>query len=92
MDKSEYIAEFVDIYGKLDKIAENKTSVALAIFQEIQKDRRTREINMAKTNWGTQKATEKQLDFLKRHGIEFKENISKLEASALIDERTKSRN
>ncbi|MCB4792193.1 MAG: hypothetical protein LHV68_09925 [Elusimicrobia bacterium] len=92
MEKEQYITEFVDIYGKLDKIAENKTEVALAIFQEINKDRRVAVMNVARASQATQPATFKQVEFLKRHGyLKESENISKSEASAMIDELTRGR-
>jgi len=86
MDKEKYITEFVDIYGKLNNISENKTEVALAIFQEINKDRRVSEMNEARNNSGNEPATYKQLRFLEQNGVEFKQGLSKREASRLIDE------
>ena len=86
MDKEKYITEFVDIYGKLNNISEKKTEVALAIFQEINKDRRVSEMNEAKLKSGEQGATPKQIAYLKRMGVEVPERLSKSEASRMIDE------
>jgi len=92
MEKEQYITEFVDIYGKLEKIAENKTEVALAIFQEISKDRRVAEMSASRASQATQRATDKQVNFLKRHGYPVKEGLTKSEASQMIDGVTKGRN
>ena len=86
MEKGIYITEFVDIYGKLGMIAENKTEVALAIFQEINKDRRVSEMNSARTKSSNDPASPKQIDFLKKKGIEVKEGLFKSDASKMIDE------
>lgn len=85
MEKEQYIAEFVDIYGKLDRIAENKTEVALAIFQEINRDKRAYASNEIKVWQGVKYATDKQIDFMKRHRIEYPEGVTRQEASQLID-------
>jgi hypothetical protein len=77
-----YIALFDAISEKTDSDA-----VAITILQEMSKDRRSRQMSgerAEKTNG--EPATARQKGFMKRLGIEFPENITKAEASALIDE------
>ena len=58
-------------------------STAIAILQEIAKDKRTRILN---GNQSDQNATEKQLAYLEKLEVEHDAGISKSEASRLIDE------
>ncbi len=82
-----YIKNKVDEYVRLyDEIAEKTDSeqVALGLLQEICKDKRMHEIKQERKN--SDGATDKQKQFMKRLGIEFPDNISKKEASVLLEE------
>lgn len=78
-----HIDEFNAILEKLS--GRGKTQVAIAIIQEMNKDRRMEEINNMKNN-NNEKATEKQKWLLRELGVPFSEDLSKREASALISE------
>ena len=91
MEKEKYISEFNDIYTKLEKIAENRTEVALSILGEIQKDRRANEINESRKQALSQKASDKQIAFLKDFGADIKPGLTKGEAFKMIAEMTGSK-
>ncbi|MBN2130030.1 MAG: hypothetical protein JW741_11065, partial [Sedimentisphaerales bacterium] len=76
-----YIALFDGISEKV-----NSDAVAIAILQEISKDRRSGEIRTERATQGTGPATEKQKQFMKKLNIRFPATVTKHEASALIDE------
>ena len=76
-----YLALFDMISEKADSDA-----VAIAILQEISKDRRSGEIRTERAAQSTEPATEKQRQFMKKLNIRFPANVTKQEASALIDE------
>ena len=76
----------IESYVRLLNELRTKTSddaTALALLQEIAKDRRGRQANGRGSQAGP--ATEKQKAYLDRLKIEFAEEISKAEASQLID-------
>ena len=60
--------------------------VALALLQEICKDRRSDEIRQERKGKDDNAVTERQKQFMKELGIKFPKNITKQEASALINE------
>lgn len=76
-----YIALFDGISEKV-----NSDAVAIAILQEVSKDRRSGEIRTERATQGTGPATEKQKQFMKKLNIRFPATVTKHEASALIDE------
>jgi hypothetical protein len=76
-----YLSLFAAISEKI-----NNDAVAIAIMQEVSKDRRSLQMQGERTEKDGRPATAKQKDYLKKLGIKFPENISKVEASALIDE------
>lgn len=59
---------------------------ALALLQEISKDRRMEEIQKEHENQRQKPATEKQKRFMEKLGIKYPKNVTKQEASVLIDE------
>jgi len=59
---------------------------ALALLQEISKDRRMEEIREERGNQRQKPATEKQKRFMEKLGIKYPKNVTKQEASVLIDE------
>jgi hypothetical protein len=78
---SGYLTLFAAISEKI-----NNDAVAIAILQELSKDRRSQQMQGERTEKDGRPATAKQKDYLRKLGIGFPENISKAEASALIDE------
>ena len=74
--------------GLLEQIKQKTTDerTAVSILQEISKDRRSVEIREERTAQSTEPATEKQKKFMKKLSIKFPANVTKHEASALIDE------
>lgn len=90
---------YLDAYGAArDRVGDDL--VAVAVMQEIAKDRRMVRISQERNGSygngngnghddngsGDGPATKKQINYLKRLNVEFPEGISKKEASALIDE------
>jgi hypothetical protein len=75
-----YLALFGAISEKI-----NNDAVAIAILQEVSKDRRSQQIQGERAEKDDGPATAKQKGYLRKLGIGFPENISKVEASALID-------
>jgi hypothetical protein len=77
---------YLDLYGGIsDKVEDGR--VAMAILQEISKDRRMEEIKAEReTRNGEAAATPRQLAFLEKLGVDVPENVSKKLASELIDE------
>lgn len=87
METEEYIELFESIQQKLPE-TKDKETIALAIMQELAKDRRMEEI---KANGNGSKPTPKQIAYLKRLGVKTSEGITKQEASKLIDEAVAGR-
>jgi hypothetical protein len=77
----DYLALFAAISEKIDN-----DPVAIAIMQEVSKDRRSQLMQGERTEKEGRPATAKQKDYLRKLGIKFPENLTKAEASALIDE------
>jgi hypothetical protein len=77
----DYLALFAAISDKIDN-----DPVAIAIMQEVSKDRRSQLMQGERSEKDNRPATAKQKDYLRKLGIKFPENLSKAEASALIDE------
>jgi hypothetical protein len=84
----------LDEYMRLLEQIKQKTTderTAVALLQEVSKDRRSAEIREEReTKNGNEKnsqpATEKQKQFMKKLGIKFPATVTKQEASMLIDE------
>ena len=84
-----------DIQAKLDGYLElfqeirRKTDderTALTLLQEVSKDRRMEEIRQERDSQRQQPATERQKRFMDDLGIKYPKNVTKQEASVLIDE------
>jgi len=75
------IDQYVELY---DAIQEKTPSdeVAIAILQEIGKDKRSKIIAEVR---GDEPATEKQKNYLKDLGVEFDDSITKKNASGMIE-------
>lgn len=80
MEVESYIREFKQIEKKLKEQGIEAVQVTLAILREVAKDRRMEEIA------NSDPATEKQKSFMDSLGIRYDRNITKKEASRLIDE------
>jgi len=76
------IDQYVELY---DAIQEKTPSdeVAIAILQEIGKDKRSKVIAEVR---GGEPATEKQKNYLKDLGVEFDDSITKKDASDMIEQ------
>ena len=81
METDQYICLFKDILSKVN--AMNNEMAALIILQEVSKDRRMEEMKKEKAN---DPATEKQIVFAKKLGLNLPNNTTKAEASVKIDE------
>jgi hypothetical protein len=77
--------EYLELYGEIQrKTGEEK--VALTLLTEISKDRRVEEMKEDREKKNGEPATEKQKKFMDSLGVDYPKNITKKEASALIDE------
>jgi len=76
------ISEYVELYDAIQEKAPSN-EVAIAILQEVGKDKRTAEITEVSSDG---LATEKQKNYLKDLGVEFDDSITKKEASDLIEQ------
>jgi hypothetical protein len=83
-----------DIQSKMDEYLgllaqiKQKTSderTAVSLLQEISRDRRSAEIREEREGKSTEPATDKQKQFMKKLNIRCPANLTKHEASALID-------
>ena len=76
------INQYIELYDAIQEKAPSEES-AIAILQEIGKDRRSKMFTEAKDD---ELATEKQKAYLKDLGVEFNDSITKKEASELIEQ------
>ncbi len=76
------INQYVKIYDAIKEKA-HSAEAAIAILQEIGKDKRSKIIAEASDK---EPATEKQKNYLKDLGVEFADSITKKEASDLIEQ------
>ena len=82
----------LDMYIKLYEEIKEKVQdeqLAKTIFQEVVKDRRmVSKVTASKKVKNNGLATEKQIDYLKKLGVEIEPGLTKQRASELIDEAT----
>ena len=76
---------YAEVYAAVAERVDDKT-VAIALTQEMAKDRRSRKRAQEGGGNGTQEASEKQIRYLKKLGVDVEPGISKAEASRMIDE------
>jgi len=76
------INQYVELYDAIQEKAPSEEA-AIAILQEIGKDKRSRIIAEACND---ELATEKQKNYLKDLGVEFDDSITKKDASDLIEQ------
>jgi hypothetical protein len=82
------VTEYVELF-EATKMQVGNEEIALALVEQIGKDRRV-EAMTSRTGFGQQSsgdmpATEKQLSFMRRLGVEITPGMTKREASELID-------
>lgn len=80
-----WLDAYIELFDAISEKTEQEIS-AIAILQEISKDRRAQQIHSERMEKNGDPATAKQKGFMRRLGLEFPEDITKAEASALIDE------
>ena len=76
------IDEYVELYDAIQEKTPG-AEVAIAILQEVGKDKRTEQINEASSDG---LATDKQKKYLQDLGVEFDDSITRKEASGLIEQ------
>ena len=84
----EYTKQRLDGYLDLLEEISEKTSdenVAVALLHEIAKDRRSEQMRKERGFAEDKTATDKQKGFMKKLGLKFPKEVSKAEASELID-------
>lgn len=94
MNEEKYISDYKAIQEKVSSIVllqEKQIDVAIAIMQEVAKDRRMDEIDKQRNSNGKEPATKKQLDLLKNLGIAFEKGITKEQATKKISEEIEDR-
>ena len=77
--------DYVTLFGVISERV-NNDAVAIAILQEISKDRRSLEIHEEREVKSDGPATEKQKQYMRKLNIAVPENLTKRQASMLIDE------
>ena len=91
MEIERYIKQFQEIVAKLS--GRGKQSIALAIMQEVAKDKRMAEIEEARERNNGSPATARQIAYARALEIELPENATKEQATKLITEAiTKKQN
>ena len=84
MEIDAYVEKVREILNSLDD-GMKRPAIALAILQELSKDRRMDEIRAERESREREGATEKQLAYLQSLGVECPEGLTKAEASRMID-------
>jgi carbamoylphosphate synthase large subunit len=80
------VLELFDVIKQ--KVSDEHT--ASILLQEICKDKRSAEMRQERESKDDNAVTDRQKEFMKKLGIKFPKNITKQEASALIDEELRS--
>ena len=82
---NERLDDYLELFNKIfDKTRDDKVSIAILV--EIAKDKRMDQIRQDKEKNGNLPATEKQLLFLEKLGAVIPEELTKREASKLIEQ------
>lgn len=84
MEVERYIKQYNEVVEKLNGAGDKQT--AIAIIQEVNKDRRMQEMKRDKEKSDNEPATKKQVEFAKKLKIELPEGITKAEISEKINE------
>jgi hypothetical protein len=80
----EYVEEYRQILGALQRAGICDPDAARAILQERGRDRRMREVAEGRTGKMGEPATERQKRFLDARGVPYPEDITKTQASEVI--------
>jgi carbamoylphosphate synthase large subunit len=80
------VLELFDVIKQ--KVSDEQT--ASILLQEICKDKRSAEMRQERESKNDNAVTDRQKEFMKKLGIKLPKNITKQEASALIDEELKA--
>jgi len=83
-DTKERLNAYLELLDEIKEKTDNE-GTAVALLHEICKDRRMLQIKQEKAGSNNELATEKQKKFMNRLGIEFTDDITKKQASFLID-------
>jgi hypothetical protein len=89
MDVKEFKKKAGEYLGLLDELKKQSVDevTALAILREVTKDMRMAQIREERMNGnGQEPATQRQLNYLNKLGVKAPKHLTKIEASALIDE------
>jgi hypothetical protein len=84
MEIDEYVQIMGRIFTKLDASGLKRGEIAIAILQEVSKDRRMEQVKQEREKRQND-ATPRQIGFLKDLGVDIPEGLSKQEASRMID-------
>ena len=76
--------KYLDLFEEL-KQKTNDERTALTLLQEVSKDRRMEEMREEREAKNGETATTKQMNYMKKLGIDIPAGITKKEASRLID-------
>lgn len=76
--------EYMELLNQIKQHVSNEDTAA-SIVSEIAKDKRVQEMQKNRNGNGSP-ATQKQKQFMEKLGIDYPENVTKREASKLIDE------
>jgi len=79
------LTEYIALYNEIRQRIDGEPRDALAILAEIGKDARMEQMKEEREKQNGDPATDKQKRFLKKLEIEFVPNLTKVQASALID-------
>jgi hypothetical protein len=78
--------KYLELYNAIKAKTSGDDRLALTVLQEVTKDRRMDEMREEREQRNGEPATPKQLQFLKKLGVEVRPGITKREASMRIDE------
>ena len=84
-DTQQKLNDYVGLFDVISERVEND-AVAIAILQEMSKDRRSTEMHSDREPQSDRPATEKQKQYMKKLNIPITANLTRREASKLIDE------
>lgn len=84
-DTKERLNAYLELLDDIKEKTDNEDT-AVALLHEICKDRRMSQIKQEKAGGNDELATEKQKKFMEQLSIKYPRDISKKEASVLIDE------
>ena len=79
------VSDYIALYNQIMQRIEGEPRDALAILAEIGKDARMEQMKAERKRQNGDPATERQKQFLKKLEVEFVPELTKAQASALID-------